>query len=70
MIEDDIKPEIGDTVEYGTAKFDLNNILIAPAPRGMVVRVFKNGEIDVLPASGAPKTRLFPLEFTVLSKAG
>ncbi len=66
---DDIKPEVGDLVEYGVSVHGKHG-LVAAAPRGIVQNVHKNGSIIVKPERGGVNQKLFPLEFCVLQKAG
>lgn len=67
-VEDsEIKPETGDTVEYGVAAYNLDGSLKSAAPRGVVTRTFKNGDIEVLADRTGKRQKLHPEEFTVLS---
>lgn len=69
-MSEDMKPEIGDLVDYGVAIFNPDGSVKFPAPRGTISYIYKDGSISVAPHSGAPKQRLNPGEFFILSKAG
>ncbi len=68
-MSDNLSPEIGDLVDYGVAIRNPDGSVKVPAPRGIIDTVFANGNIIVKPHSGAPKQKLFPGEYCVLSKA-
>lgn len=64
---DDLIPEVGDIVEYGVAVRDPYGNLMSAAPRGKIIKVWKNGNIIIDSERGGKRT-LTPLEFTILSK--
>ncbi len=67
-MSDNLSPEIGDTIDYCVAVFNPDGSVKVPAPRGTVSYVYKDGSISVSPHSGAPKQRLDPGEYCILSK--
>jgi hypothetical protein len=77
---DDLTPEIGDTVEWGKAEeteFVVSGQRGAllekhsrPAPRGVIVEIYKNGVIKVQPEHQKRCMNFRVGEFTILSKAG
>lgn len=71
-MEEDLKPEIDDTVTYEYSEtFDkVSGRMRHTSCRGKIVRVFKSGGIAVRPEGGAPILRLKAGEFDVVAKAG
>lgn len=65
---DDLKPEVGDTISYGTPVYDKYGNCIADAPREKIRHVYKNGAIII--GEKAEKIKLHQGEYTILSKAG
>lgn len=70
---DDLTPGIGDTVEWGEPVYSypagMEKKLIAPAHRGVIVDVYKNGVIKVQPSHQKRCMNFRAGEFTILSKA-
>lgn len=71
-MEDQLKPEVGDLIEWGEAtmsKLEPWRTQI-PRPRGLVKRIYKDGRVLTNTDTGGKDIKLMPHEFTVISKAG